>query len=77
MAAEIMMKFNPLVPLTVHWDNKLLSDFTGHKSVMNGLPAVATVTEYNSCMACNRDRAGNAASIIHSKLDCYYNLPKS
>jgi len=52
MAAEIMMKFNPLVPLTVHWDDKLLSDFTGHKSVMNGLPAVATVTEYNNCMAC-------------------------
>jgi len=73
MAADIMMKFNPLVPLKVHWDNKLLSDFTRHKSV-DWLPAVDTVTEYN-CMACNRDRAGNAASIIHSKLDYYYNLP--
>jgi len=75
IAAEIMIKFNPLVPLTVHWDDKLLSDFTGHKSV-DWLPAVAIVTEYNNCMACNRDRAGNATSIIHPKLD-YYNLPKS
>ena len=71
-----IIKVNPLVPLTVHWDDKLLSDFTGHKSV-DWLPAVATVTEYNNCMACNRDRPGNAASIIHSKLDYYYNLPKS
>ena len=62
MAAEIMMKFNPLVPLTVHWDDKLLSDFTRHKSV-DWLPAVAA-TEYNNCMACNRDRAENALRLL-------------
>ena len=73
MAAKIMIMFNPLVPLTVHRDDKL-SDFTRHKSV-DWLPAVDTVTEHNICMACNRDRAGNATSIIHSKLDYYYNLP--
>jgi len=41
MAAEIMMKFNPLVPIVVHWDGKLLPDLTGHESV-DRLPVVAT-----------------------------------
>jgi len=71
MAAAIMIKFNPLVPLTVHWDDKLLSDFTRHKS-FDWLPAVATVTGTTTVW-----HAGNATSIIHSKLDYYYNLPKS
>jgi len=57
MAAEIMIKFNPLVPLTVHWDDKLLSDLTGHKSV-DWLPAVATVTGTTTVW-----HAGNATSI--------------
>ena len=41
MAAEIMMKFSPLVPLVVHWDGKLLPDLTGHESV-DWLPVVVT-----------------------------------
>ena len=66
-----IIKVNPLVPLTVHWDDKLLSDFTRHKS-FDWLPAVATVTGTTTVW-----HAGNATSIIHSKLDYYYNLPKS
>ena len=68
-----------MVPLMVHSDDKLLSDFTGHES-LDCLPAVATVTEYNNCMAWLATgtvamQAGNAASVIHSKLDyCYYLL---
>ena len=41
MANEIMSNFAPTIPLTIHWDEKMLTDTSG-KEVVDRLPILVT-----------------------------------
>jgi len=62
MAAEIMMKFSPLVPLVIHWDGKLLPDLTVHESV-DRLPVVATGNRVQQLLGVPKPASGTGQAM--------------
>lgn len=70
VALSVKSEFTPEVPLTIHWDGKILEDITGHK-VVERLPILVSGQGIDQLLAVpklNRGTGEAAASAIHETI---------
>jgi hypothetical protein len=68
-AAGLKEAFNPQVPLTVHWDGKLLPDLTGREKV-DRLPVIVTGRHIENLLAIPKLASGTDRAQADAVLAC-------